>query len=546
MSSPVEEPVVSRPAPDSSASRGDTLRHAQAAPIHSGSEGDSHKSAFGAERLACARCGWSFRNDHIPEHCPNCGWETVQAYASGPASLGVLRHIHFRRVISASFVSNVGNWMEMLGVQMIVAHETGSLKMMGYLAAAQLSPILVFGVLGGLVADRVNRRTLMVFTQVLLMLVAASLATVTWLGHAHPKVLLIISAVQGTVMAFNTPAWQVLTPRLVPRVDLTKAITLMGIQFNASRVVGPALAGMLLSVLETKWLFTINTVTFLAVVVAVLFSPNSPAPTRAGRRAIEQVREATSFIFGERGPFCVFLATVFMSFLAAPLVRMLPLYVINVYHLKDEAADKATGWFLAVQGLGAVLGGLALRYIPEWYPKHHFIPMAITGAGMTITIFAATKSPAWGYLAMFGVGFFWIWAFNQSWAALQHLVADHMRGRVMSIATVASFGITAVGNVVAGWVGDNVSARSGDPALGAHVSIAALSVILIGAGMVMLIYRVPEVDGMPDGPGPRDYNLLRAILASEHRPGRGDHATLVKHPSVLDDPAQTIEEREPS
>lgn len=492
------------------------------------------------DEITCARCGNPIGTSNLAGNCPRCDWKAGAPYTSGPARLGVLRHIHFRRVWSASLISNTGNWMEMLGVQMIVAHETGELSKMGYLAAAQLAPIMLLGVFGGLVADRVNRKALLIVTQVLLMLVAVSLAVVCAIGQAHYSVLLVISAVQGTVMAFNAPAWQVMTPRLVPKAELAKAITLQGIQFNAARVLGPAVGGLLMSQWGATPLFVVNAITFMGVLTAVIFTPNAPAPVQNGTRAWMLIREALAFIFKNKGPLCVFIATVCMSFLAAPLVRMLPLYIIDVYGLTESAADSAAGWFLACQGAGAVIGGLALRFIPVWYPKHHFIPMAITGAGVTISLFALTTSPGIGYGAMFIVGFFWIWAFNQSWAAMQQLVPDRMRGRVMSIATVASFGVTAIGNVAAGSLGDFVSHATQDKALGAHMSIGVLSGFLLLTGIVMLIWRVPEVDGMPSFAGPRSWNLFHAILASEHRPDGK------RPPSVLDDPTRTIEEREPT
>ena len=148
--------------------------------------------------------------------------------------------------------------MEMVGVQMIVAKATGSLTMLGYFAAAQLLPILLLGIFGGLVADRVNRKKLLVWTQAMLMVIAAAVAAaaywqadlprVSWVGHLGEAsglvaALFILSVMQGVVMAFNIPAWQVLTPRLVPRDELTKAINLNGISFNGARVVGPGAGG---------------------------------------------------------------------------------------------------------------------------------------------------------------------------------------------------------------------------------------------------------------------------------------------------------------
>lgn len=463
---------------------------------------------------------------------PDATGGTGVADAERPSRWGVLRHKHFRNVWTASFVSNIGNWMEMLGVQMIVAHETGSLSIAGYLGAAQLGPTLLLGVWGGLLADRVNRRTLLVVTQAMLMLIAVALAGFSYFDLTTVPVLFGISIAQGIVLAFNMPAQQVLVPRLVPRKELTRAVTLQGIQFNASRAIGPALAGVLMHAYGATPLFVINAFTFIAVMVAVWTTPDAPAPKRTADNAITQLKAAASFLFRTRGPFFVFLATVFMSLFAAPLVRMLPLYVINVYNLSEGDADRLTGWLLAVLGLGAVLGGLALRYIPAWYPKHHFIPMALTGAGLSITLFGLTPTSGWGLVAMFVVGVFWIWGFNQSWGALQHLVDDRMRGRVMSMANVASFGVTAVGNVAAGWIGEAVERLSHNGSLGAyaaanatasgaHASIVFLSIMLLGAGVVGLMWRVPEIDGMPRNfPGGMPYrrNIAMALVAKEHWP----------------------------
>jgi len=461
-------------------------------------------------------------------------WKSSAAPEVGARSRwGVLRHRHFRNVWGAALVSNTGNWMEMLGVQMIVAHETHSLKMLGYLAAAQLSPILVLGLVGGVVADRVNRRTLLVVTQIMLMMIAFVLAGMSYFGA--PRIgwivgmqsdmvasLMALSVVQGIVMSFNMPAWQVLTPRLVPKAELTKAITLNGVQFNMARVVGPAVGGWIMA---ASWggatpLFVINSLTFLAVVVAVISTPDAPAPPHRGEHPWRQLSRAIGFILRNKGPLCVFASMILMSLLAAPLVRMLPLYAIDVYGLGESAADQTVGILLAVLGVGAVIGGLLLKFVPPWYPKHHFIPMALSGSGLTICIFATTGSVWWGYITMFFCGLFWIWGFNQAWAAMQHLVEDSMRGRVMATANVASFGATAVGNIGAGWLGESVAAWTGDKALGTHVAVGALAAVLLAAGVVMLLWRVPEVDGpeVPYKPGTNRRSILEGLTALSHRP----------------------------
>ena len=478
----------------------------------------------------------------------------------------------------------------MLGIQMIVAHATGSLTMLGYLGAAQMAPVLVFGLLGGLVADRVNRKKLLVVTQFVLMLVAAAVAIVSTLpmtADVRVNWFLLLAGVNGTVMAFNVPAWQVLTPRLVPKAELTRAITANGMQFNLARVIGPALAGVFLGFYGPTPLFVLNTVTFIAVLVAVSFSPDAPAPPPTGESWRSQMGTASRFTFGQRGPLAILCAMVLLSTLAAPLIRMLPLYVIDIYGITgapaaiasagpqtgspsgiptqvtprpttttlaipsttqaaappepdapaphteskvsastDSQADRATGLLVALLGLGAVCGGLLLRRVPAWYPKHHFIPMAVAGCGLAITAFAFTTTLWAGSLVIFICGIFWIWGFNQSWAAMQNAVPDSMRGRVMAIANVAAFGGTALGNIASGWLGDALAEPLGK-AMGTHLAVGVMSFILLIAGIVMLANRVPEIDGLPRRPLPRHLRrgLVNAVLAAEHRPTGTERAT---------------------
>ncbi|MBL8759512.1 MAG: MFS transporter, partial [Phycisphaerae bacterium] len=332
--------------------------------------------------------------------------------------------------------------------------------------------------------------------------------------------LIILAACNGAIAAFNMPAWQVLTPRLVPRDELTRAITVNGVQFNLTRVIGPALAGVAMSSWGTTPLFMVNAVSFLGVVLTAMTTPDAPAPAHDGMRAWRQVHAALRFIFLSKGPLAVFVAMTLMSLLAAPLVRVLSLFVIDVFQPGKEMEEAAGGYLLAVQGLGAVLGGLALKYIPDWYPKHHFIPLSVMACGLSVTAFALTTTLWAGYLAMFVCGFFWIWAFNQSWAAMQHLVSDAMRGRVLALANVFSFGATALGSVALGLIGESLKHKWGWSAGAAtQASVAALSIPLMLAGLVMLLRRTPEVDGPMRGqPGKGGIDVVEAITARSHRP----------------------------
>lgn len=455
----------------------------------------------------------------------------------------MLRHRHFRNVLAAQFFSNVGNWMEAFAIQMFVAKATGRLDDQGVLAALQSLPIFLFGLLGGVVADRVDRRLLLVVTQVLAGLVAVGIVVVSAVPFADPRSavhwLFFLGGVHGTVMAFNFPAWQVLTPRLVPKPELTKAITLNGIQFNLARVVGPALAGAFLVKFASTPLFIFNAASFFLMAGVIMTTPHAPALPPTGERVWRQIREAAAYVVEDRGARAVVFAQFILSLLAAPLVRMLSLYGIDVYHLGQKDAEWAVGILLAVQGVGAVIGGFALRLIPKWYPKHHFIPVAVGAVGASIAIFALTTSVYAGYAAMFVVGFFWIWGFNQSWAAIQVLAPDRMRGRVLSVVTVASFGSTAVGVFVAGKVGEWLKAQTIAPVTAGQATqivIAGLGFPLLAAGVYMLLNRTPEIDGMPRAIGGQrgSLSLYRALVAAEHSPKRRREPTMTPPEETTD------------
>jgi MFS family permease len=442
--------------------------------------------------------------------------------------LGVLRHEFFRTVWIAAFFSNVGTWMESVGVRWIVAEQTRSPIMAANLAIAQMSPIFVLGLIGGLTADRVNRKRLLLGTQTALMLIAGVLAVCAAQRWTDSWLLIGISLAQGVTLAFNFPAWQVLTPRLVPRDELTRAIQLNGVQFNLARVVGPAAAGLVMASHPTHGvtaLFVLNTLSFLGVLVAVSRTPDAPPVVRRDDAdapgAWEAIREAVGYALGHRGPRAVLLAVVAFSLLAGPILPMLPLIVMKVYGEKESEY----GTLVAVMGVGAVLGGLSLRFVPRWYPRHHFIPLAVTLGGAAILTLSACTHLWQALVVMFFCGTFWMWSFNSSMAALQMLVPDRMRGRVMSLSNVVSFGATPVGTMLAGLIAEVVAGKGPDgqpTGRGIQIAIAALAGTLVCAGLAMMTWRTPEVDGL--NPGDAGYerrrSLWRGITAAAHRPRR--------------------------
>ncbi len=449
-----------------------------------------------------------------------------QSWLSGGISKSVLRHRHFRNVWVAAFGSSVGGWMEMVGIQWSMAQATlapewtrsggaSAPVMMGYLAVAAMAPTLILGMVGGVVADRVNRKKLLILTQTLMMIVAVVLAVESARGAITPWLLLSLSAVNGLITAFGMPAWQVLTPRLVPREELTAAITLNGVQFNLARVIGPAMGGLILASFGSTWLYAVNALSFLGVMAAVMSTPDAPAPVRVRANARVEIWEAVRFSLRDRGARSLLLGLFVFCLFATPLIRMLPILVSEVYHAEADVF----GMLLGVMGCGAVTGFFILKAIPAWYPKHHSIPIAIVSGGVCVTLVAAADGLWMAVPAIFLCGITWLLSFNPSFAALQMLVEDRMRGRVLAFANVLTFGAMPLGAVLVGQIGEVASGKAGD-GVGTQVGLGALGVVLAVVGLVMLAWRTPEVDGIkPGDPGyERQPGLWRGLSGGVHRP----------------------------
>ncbi len=284
-------------------------------------------------------------------------------------------------------------------------------------------------------------------------------------------------------MAFNTPAWQTPSPRLVPREELPQAIALMGMQFNLARVAGPALAGVLMARWGATLLFTLNALSFVSVMWAVRSTAPAPPASTGAHKPWREVGEALRFVRDHVGARRVMLGLLLLSMLAAPLQRMLPLFVSGVYHAEEATYGvMLSAGFLPLfffVGAGAVLGGLTPGRLPSWYPRHHIIPLALLMSGASMTLYCALTEPAGGRVPA-RVGFFWIWAFSSLMTSVQLLTPDAMRGRVLSLFNMAMFGAMPVGSVLSALLGDWLAAQlGGGPGLAVQLGVGVFTLILL-------------------------------------------------------------------
>ena len=384
--------------------------------------------------------------------------------------LAPFRSPQYRRFWLGSLVSNLGLWMQAIALGWLVYDMTHAASWLGTVSFVGNAPTLVLGLLGGAIADRASRRLVMMGALVLLASSAGMLALLTASGHLTLWQIIGLSMLSGVGTALYTPAMNSVVPSLVGPEHLLNAISLNSVQFNLARSVGPAIAGMLYGPLGPAGCFALNACGFLgmAVVVSRLRLPARPAGApppmlRALREGLGYVRRHTVI-----GP-AIFLAAV-MSFFGFPYIVLLP----AVAHGLGLDA-RGLGWLMACVGGGAVMGGLIMSGLV----REGGARFAVRGAvafGLVLSGFGVVDTTTGTMLLLFCLGALQTLSIAALTTVIQTSVHDGMRGRVMSMVMVIFFGLSTLGGLVAGVLGDRFTVP-GALATGGVVT-AAVAVVL--------------------------------------------------------------------
>jgi MFS family permease len=388
-----------------------------------------------------------------------------------------LRHRNYRLYFFGQLTSLAGTWMQSAAQQWLVVTLTHSqsetAKWLGVVSAAQFAPVLLVGLFAGVVVDRVDRRRLIITTQILLMLSAFTLAALTWTGTVRIGYVILLAAFNGIVSTFDMPGRQSFVVEMVGYDDLANAIALNSMMFNTARMLGPAIAGMLIAWLGIGTCFFLNGVSFLAVIWSLT---QMDIPTRvigASARMLHQLREGLAYVWANRPIFHqMALAAVTNGFGYQYLV-LVPLFAKNVLH-----GDARTFGFLsAVMGLGSVIGAatLASRVSTRGMRNNLLIGLFLSAIG--IVIFGLSRS-MWLSLAaqlVVGAGLTNFRASNNT--LVQMFVDDDLRGRVMSTYQLAAVGMTPIGALEVGYMGSH---------LGPMKAVVICGAIIMLSGIVLL------------------------------------------------------------
>ena len=366
-----------------------------------------------------------------------------------------LSHRNFRIFWVGAFLSNVGTWMQAGAQAWLVLLLTDSPFWLGLDAFMATVPGFFLTLIGGVFADLVDRRRLLLMTQFVAGAAAIGLATMVWTGAVNRWIVLGFSFVTGCCMALASPSYLAMTYDLVGREDLANAVALNSTQFQLSRVIGPALFGVGFKLFGMGGCFFVNGLSFIAVIVALQrvkleAKPQSQrvsAGAKTQQRVWRELVDGLRYVSNRPRVFSLLILSAVNSFFGAPYFAMVPIYARDIFHLNEGGL----AWLMAVAGLGALGGALLVAYLGEIKRKGWLVLIGSIVFGACVTGFALSTYLPVSLMFLFSLGFALVVSVANTNTLLQHLVTDNMRGRVMSMFILSFMGTMPFGNIIAGW-----------------------------------------------------------------------------------------------
>jgi MFS family permease len=397
-----------------------------------------------------------------------------------PATLRALRYRNFQLFFSGQFISLIGTWMQNVAQAWLVYRLTGSSVLLGAVGFASQVPVFLFSPAGGIVADRFPRQRVVIATQTASMLLAFALAAVTLLNVVRIWHIFVLAALLGVVNAFDIPARQAFIVEMVGKVDLMNAIALNSSMFNASRVLGPAIAGILVAYIGEGWCFFANAVSYVAVIVGLILmrvEARVPAPHRGSTWT--HVAEGFRFVLDNPAVHALLMLLGVVSLTGMPYTVLMPIFADRILH----GGAAALGWLMGASGVGALLGALLLATREDLKGLSRWVAMSASGFGAVLVIFAFSRNLLLSEALLIPIGFAMMIEMGSSNTLIQSMVPDRLRGRVMSVYSMMFMGMAPLGSLLAGAAANR---------FGAPITVAGGGVICTAAAGVFWMW-LPQI-----------------------------------------------------
>ncbi len=391
-----------------------------------------------------------------------------------------LRYYNFRLFFAGQLISLVGTWMQTVAQSWLVYRLTGSSALMGMVGFSSQIPVFLFSPLGGVAADRYNRHRMIIVTQSASMALALILAALTLTGHIQIWHLFVLSAMLGVVNAFDIPARQAFLQEMVGRADLINAIALNSSMFNSARIIGPAIAGILVAWIGEGWCFFANGVSYIAVIAGLLLMHVTPRTIHNSKdTAWQHVLEGARFVISARPMRALLLLIAVVSVSGQQYSILMPIFADRIFH----SGAHGLGVLLGINGGGALCGALVmaakrgLQGLTRW--------VAAGALVFSVAIIAFGYAPNFWIAAtlLFIVGFSTMIQFGSTNTLIQMMSPDRFRGRAISAYSMMYMGMMPIGSMAAGIIAEHVGARE---------TVSAGGVICL-IGSVIYASRLSEI-----------------------------------------------------
>jgi len=397
----------------------------------------------------------------------------------GPVArtFSALQYRDFRLLWFGAFMSTTGTWMQTVAQGWVVLNMTNSAFLLGVDGFLATGPMLLFSLFGGVIADRVERRKIMLFSQYLQMTFAFILAVLIFSGNVKVWHIFLLSFLTGSAQSFSGPAYISLLPLLVRREDVPNAVAMNSVQFNLARVIGPLLAGIALAAWGAAACFAINGVSFIAVIIALLLI-RSPQINKSEQSdgMMAEMKAGFEFVAHRRTLLVLTFLAFAATFIGMPLVTFLPVVAKTIFNM----GARGYAWMMTTYGLGSVTGALLVAASAYSMKKGKAALTLQLIFACLLVIFAFSRSLPLSLVLLFLSGMCVVGVISLYSSLVQLTTSDAMRGRVMSIFMLAFRGGMPLGNLIAGYVASRWSITTALGINGGVLAMVALFFILRG------------------------------------------------------------------
>ncbi|NLF52201.1 MAG: MFS transporter [Leptolinea sp.] len=395
-------------------------------------------------------------------------------------TFAALRHPNYRLWFRGMLVSLVGTWMQNTAQGFLVFQLTNSPAYLGYVAFASGLPSWFFTLYGGVIADRIPRRRMIMITQSSMMILAFIQAFLVFSGLVQAWHIIILALLLGVANAFDAPARQSFVVEMVDHNDLTNAIALNSTMFNLATVIGPAVAGIIYAWVGPAWCFTINGVSFIAVILslALMKLPPRSIPPAHGQ-AYALLREGFQYTRNNANILGILFLVGTVSVFASGMLTLIPAWSVNVLH-----GDATTnGLLLSARGFGSMIAGLFIAWLSQYGVKGKALSIGSLILPVVMILFALTNNLHLSLVFLMGIGFGFMLVVNNANAVLQSSLPDNLRGRVMSIYVMVFFGAQPIGSLLAGELAEMANEQ---------LSVLVSSALLLACSL-FIRFRLPNL-----------------------------------------------------